>query len=107
VTYVKAYDEIRRIYAETPEARRNGITAGHFSFNVDRGRCPACEGTGITEVDMQFMAPVTVVCEICQAHRFKPEVLAARYRGRNIAEALDLTVDGPRLLRRRLGSSGG
>lgn len=92
VTYVKAYDEIRKAFAATREARRAGITAGHFSFNVDKGRCPGCQGTGVTEVDMQFMAPVTVTCDACQGHRFRPEVLAVRYRGRTIHETLELTV---------------
>jgi excinuclease ABC subunit A len=93
ITYIKAYDEIRKILAGTSEARVRRITPAHFSFNVERGRCPACEGTGVTEVDMQFMAPVTVPCETCQGHRFRPEVLAVRYKGRNIAEILELTVD--------------
>ncbi|MFP5289329.1 MAG: ATP-binding cassette domain-containing protein, partial [Thermoanaerobaculia bacterium] len=93
VTYVKAYDEIRKLFSGTADARARRITPAHFSFNVDRGRCPTCQGTGVTEVDMQFMAPVTVVCETCQGHRFRPEVLAVRYRGRNISEVLDLTVD--------------
>ncbi len=93
VTYLKAYDEIRKLFAATADARARGITAAHFSFNVERGRCPACEGTGVTEVDMQFMAPVTVPCEICQGRRFRPEVLAVRLRGRNIAEVLDLTAE--------------
>jgi excinuclease ABC subunit A len=93
ITYVKAYDEIRKLFAQTSDARVRKITAAHFSFNIDKGRCPACEGTGITEVDMQFMAPVTVLCETCQGHRFKPEVLAVRYQGRNISEVLDLTVE--------------
>ena len=93
VTYVKAYDEIRKLFAGSADARMRRITPAHFSFNVDRGRCPACQGTGVTEVDMQFMAPVTVVCETCQGHRFRPEVLAVRYRGRTISEVLDLTVD--------------
>ncbi len=93
VTYVKAYDEIRKLYGSLPAARARQITPAHFSFNLDRGRCPACQGTGVTEVDMQFMAPVTVVCDACQGHRFRPEVLAVRYQGRNIAEALELTVD--------------
>jgi excinuclease ABC subunit A len=92
ITYIKAYDEIRKIFAGTSDARVRGITPAHFSFNVERGRCPTCEGTGVTEVDMQFMAPVTVPCETCQGHRFRPEVLAVRYRGRNISEALELTV---------------
>lgn len=93
VTYVKAYDEIRKLFAATPVAKQRGIQAGHFSFNIDRGRCPACKGTGVTEVDMQFMAAVTVTCEQCQGRRFKPEVLAVRVDGRNIAEVLELTVD--------------
>ncbi len=93
VTYIKAYDEIRKLFAGTSDAKARRITAAHFSFNVDKGRCPSCQGTGITEVDMQFMAPVTVVCETCQGHRFQPEVLAVRYKGRNISEILDLTVE--------------
>jgi excinuclease ABC subunit A len=93
ITYVKAYDEIRKLFAATSDARARRITAAHFSFNIDKGRCPTCEGTGITEVDMQFMAPVTVLCETCQGHRFRPEVLAVRYQGRNISEVLDLTVE--------------
>ena len=98
ITYIKAYDEIRKLFAATSDAKVRRITAAHFSFNIDKGRCPACEGTGITEVDMQFMAPVTVICETCQGHRFRPEVLAVRYfgkdnQGRNISEVLDLTVE--------------
>jgi excinuclease ABC subunit A len=93
VTYLKAYDEVRKLFAAAPRARALGITAAHFSFNLDRGRCPVCEGTGIVEVDMQFMAPVVVTCDSCQGRRFKPEVLAVAVRGRNIAETLDLTVD--------------
>jgi excinuclease ABC subunit A len=93
ITYIKAYDEIRKLFAATPEARARRIDAAHFSFNVERGRCPTCQGTGLTEVDMQFMAPVTVACETCQGHRFRPEVLAVRCRGRNIAEVLELTVE--------------
>jgi excinuclease ABC subunit A len=93
VTYLKAYDEMRKLFAAAPRARALGITAAHFSFNLDRGRCPVCEGTGIVEVDMQFMAPVVVTCDSCQGRRFKPEVLAVGVRGRNIAETLDLTID--------------
>jgi len=93
ITYVKAYDEIRKLLAGTSDARARRITPAHFSFNVERGRCPTCQGTGVTEVDMQFMAPVTVVCETCQGHRFRPEMLAVRYHGRNISEILDLTVE--------------
>ena len=93
ITYIKAYDEIRKLFAASPEARARRIGAAHFSFNVERGRCPACQGTGVTEVDMQFMAPVTVACETCQGRRFRPEVLAVRCRGRTIAEVLELTVE--------------
>ncbi|MEM1202694.1 MAG: excinuclease ABC subunit UvrA [Acidobacteriota bacterium] len=92
VTYTKAYDDIRKLFAATPDATRRGIEAGHFSFNLDRGRCEACKGTGTQEVDMQFMAPVTVTCDSCQGRRFKSEVLAVRLRGRDIFETLDLTV---------------
>jgi excinuclease ABC subunit A len=98
ITYIKTYDEIRKLFAATSDAKARRITAAHFSFNVDKGRCPTCEGTGATEVDMQFMAPVTVPCETCQGHRFRPEVLAVRYFGKdkvgkNISEVLDLTVE--------------
>ena len=105
ITYIKTYDEIRKLFAATSDAKARRITPAHFSFNVDKGRCPTCEGTGITEVDMQFMAPVTVPCETCQGHRFRPEVLAVRYHGKhdgkgdgksgakNISEVLDMTVE--------------
>ena len=93
ITYIKAYDDVRKIFAGTPEARRRGVAAGHFSFNLESGRCPACQGTGVQEVDMQFMSPVTVTCDECQGHRFRSHVLAVVYRGLNIAETLDLTVD--------------
>ncbi len=93
VTYVKAYDEIRKVFSQTEAARRRRIEPGHFSFNLDRGRCPECKGTGVQEVDMQFMAAVTVTCDTCQGHRFLPEVLAITLRGRNIFETLELTVD--------------
>ncbi|MEE8523225.1 MAG: excinuclease ABC subunit UvrA, partial [Thermoanaerobaculia bacterium] len=93
VTYVKAYDEIRKLFAGTEAARERGIQAGHFSFNLDRGRCRECRGTGVLEVDMQFMAAVTVACDFCQGRRFRPEVLAVTCRGRNIFETLELTVD--------------
>ncbi|MFY9824948.1 MAG: excinuclease ABC subunit UvrA [Thermoanaerobaculia bacterium] len=93
VTYIKAYDEIRNLFAATPDAKARKITPAHFSFNVERGRCPTCQGTGVTEVDMQFMAPVTVPCETCQGRRFRPEVLAVRFKGKTISEVLDLTVE--------------
>ncbi len=93
VTYVKAYDEIRKLFAATEDAKRRHIEPGHFSFNLDRGRCPECRGTGVLEVDMQFMAAVTVRCDTCEGRRFKPEILAVACRGRNIAETLELTVE--------------
>jgi excinuclease ABC subunit A len=92
VTYVKAYDDIRQLFGESPSAKLHRVTPAHFSFNLDRGRCPVCEGTGVTEVDMQFMAPVTVVCERCQGHRFRPDVLQVTVHGKNIAEVLELSV---------------
>ncbi len=93
VTFLKAYDDIRKLFASTEDARRVGITPGDFSFNLDRGRCPACMGTGVLDVDMQFMAPVSVVCDTCQGRRFKPEILAITLFGRNIHETLEITVD--------------
>jgi excinuclease ABC subunit A len=92
-TYTKAYDDIRKLYASTPEAKRRKISAGHFSFNLDRGRCAECQGTGEVEVDMQFMASVTVTCDACQGKRFVREVLAVRYQGLDISETLEMTVD--------------
>ncbi len=93
VTYIKAYDEVRKLFAATEAARRRNVVAGHFSFNLDRGRCPECRGTGVLEVDMQFMAPVTVRCDTCEGRRFKPEILSIACRGRNIAETLELTIE--------------
>ncbi len=93
VTYLKAYAEIRRIFAELPEARRRGLGASHFSFNVPGGRCEACEGAGHIEVEMLFLADVFVPCEMCGGQRFKSEVLEVRYRGLNIDDVLNLTVD--------------
>ncbi len=93
VTYIKAYDDIRKLFSQTETARRRGIAPGQFSFNVDRGRCPECKGTGVLEVDMQFMASVTVRCDTCQGRRFKREILDVVLRGRNIFETLELTVE--------------
>jgi excinuclease ABC subunit A len=92
VTYIKAYGQIRKLFAATPLARAQGITPGHFSFNVDKGRCPVCKGSGEVEVDMQFMSAAAIVCDECQGRRFQPRVLAIRFGGLNIAETLDLTV---------------
>ncbi len=93
VTYVRAFDEIRRLFAETPLAMTRGYTPGHFSFNIAGGRCDHCDGAGAVEVEMIFMADVFVPCDMCGGKRFKPEVLEVRVRDRNIAEVLDLTVD--------------
>jgi len=93
VTYIKAWDEVRRIFAALPDSVQRGLTPGHFSFNVTGGRCEACKGEGQVEVEMVFMADIFVPCEICGGHRFKPEVLAVRYRGRNVHDVLEMTVD--------------
>ena len=93
ITYIKAYDEIRRLFAEQPEAQRRGFGPGHFSFNVQGGRCEACKGAGEEVVEMVFLADVSMPCEVCQGRRFKPETLEVRYRGRSIVDVLNLTVD--------------
>ena len=93
VTYIKAYDEIRRIFAAVPLARQRKYTASTFSFNVKGGRCEKCEGAGYLEVEMVFMADVFVPCDECAARRFKPEVLEVTLFGRSIHDVLQLTVD--------------
>jgi len=93
VTYVKAFDEIRCLFADTPLARQRKYTPGTFSFNVEGGRCEACEGAGALEVEMVFMADIFVPCEDCGGKRYKPEVLDVTIRGKNIHEVLNLTVD--------------
>jgi excinuclease ABC subunit A len=92
VTYIKAFDGIRDLFAGTPEAHKRGYSAGHFSFNVPGGRCETCQGDGTVVVEMQFLADVELICEECKGKRFKPEVLEVRYRGKNIHEVLDMTV---------------
>ncbi|MGH9355907.1 MAG: excinuclease ABC subunit UvrA [Terriglobia bacterium] len=92
VTYIKAFSEIRELFASTPEARRRGYTAGHFSFNVPGGRCPVCNGDGVVTVEMQFLADVELVCEECRGRRYKASTLEVTYKGKNIAQVLDLTV---------------
>jgi ABC-type lipoprotein export system ATPase subunit len=93
VTYIKAYDEIRKLFADQPYARHNGMPAAFFSFNTPGGRCEECQGEGVTRVEMQFMADVELVCETCGGKRFKDEVLEVRYRGKNIFDVLEMTVD--------------
>jgi len=92
VTYLKAFDEIRNVFAETVEARTNNYTAGHFSFNVGSGRCTKCEGDGAIQIDMQFLADVYMTCPQCGGTRYRPEILEVKYRGRSIADVLELTV---------------
>ncbi len=93
VTYIKAWDDVRRIFAEQPLSRQRGYEARHFSFNVPGGRCEACKGAGHVEVEMVFMADVYVPCDTCRGSRFKDEVLEVRVSGRSIADVLQLTVD--------------
>jgi excinuclease ABC subunit A len=92
VTYLKAFDPIRELFASTKDARSRGLTPSHFSFNVPGGRCEACEGEGTVRVEMQFLADVFVPCDQCDGRRFKPQVLEVRYKGRNIHQVLDMTV---------------
>ncbi|MBA4158254.1 MAG: excinuclease ABC subunit UvrA [Gemmatimonadetes bacterium] len=93
VTYIKAYDEVRRVFSSLPESKKRGYGPGHFSFNVAGGRCEACKGDGQMQVEMVFMADVFVPCEICGGARFKPEILEVAYRGKNIRDVLELTAD--------------
>lgn len=93
VTYVKAYDEIRALFAEQPLSKTRGYKPGFFSFNVEGGRCEECEGEGIVEIGMQFMADIHLVCESCKGKRFKDEVMDVQYSGKNIADILGMTID--------------
>lgn len=92
ITYIKAFDEIRQVFAETIDARTHNYTPSLFSFNVDGGRCNACQGDGFIQIDMQFLADVYMKCAECQGRRYRKEILAVTYRGLNIAEVLDMTV---------------
>ena len=92
VTYLKAYDVIREVFAGTNAAHAKGFDASHFSFNVPGGRCEVCQGDGTVTIEMQFLADVELLCEECKGTRFKPSVLDVRYKGRNIHEVLNLTV---------------
>ena len=108
VTYLKAFDPIRELFASTKDARARGLTASHFSFNVPGGRCEACEGEGVVKVEMQFLADVFVPCDQCEGKRFKSQVLEVKYRGRDVDQVLDMTVrealtffaSSPKVLRR-------
>ncbi len=93
LTYTKAMDPIRRLLAATDDARSQGFGPGHFSFNVDGGRCETCKGDGFEKIEMQFLSDVYVACPGCNGKRFKPEILSVTYNGRNVDEILNLTVD--------------
>ena len=93
VTYLKVYDEIRKLLSDQQYARMNGYTPSHFSFNMDGGRCPECQGEGFVKIGMQFMADVSMVCEACGGKRFKPDILEVRYKGLNIDDILNMSVE--------------
>lgn len=92
-TYLKAYDEIRRLFADTQLSKQMGFTPAHFSFNTDGGRCEECKGEGTITIPMQFMADIRVECDVCHGKRFKQEVLDVEYRGKNIYDFLEMTVN--------------
>jgi excinuclease ABC subunit A len=93
VTYLKAFDEIRKLYAEQQASVQSGFKASHFSFNIEGGRCEECQGEGIIRVEMQFMADVELTCEACKGMRFKKEILEVKYNGKNIHDMLEMTID--------------
>ena len=93
VTYIKAFDQIRDVFAQQPLAKQRGYSPGHFSFNVKGGRCEACQGDGVVQVEMVFLADVFIPCEICGGQRYKPETLEVTFKGLNIRQVLDLTID--------------
>ena len=92
VTYIKAFDAIRNVFADTLEARTHNYSAGHFSFNVDGGRCTNCSGDGFVQIDMQFLADVYMKCSQCQGKRYRKEILDVTYRGKNIADVLEMSI---------------
>ena len=93
VTYLKAYDEIRKLYSEQQASVQNNFKASHFSFNVEGGRCEECQGEGIIRVEMQFMADVELTCEVCKGMRFRKDILEVRYHGKNIYDMLEMTIN--------------
>jgi excinuclease ABC subunit A len=93
VTYLKAYDEIRKLYSEQQASVQNNFKASHFSFNIEGGRCEECQGEGIIRVEMQFMADVELTCEACKGMRFRKDILEVRYNGKNIFDMLEMTID--------------
>ena len=93
VTYLKVYDDIRKLLSDQQYAKMNGYTPSHFSFNIDGGRCPECQGEGFVKIGMQFMADVSMVCESCGGRRFKPDILEVRYKEKNIDDILNMSVE--------------
>ncbi len=93
VTYIKAYDHIRKLFADQSLARRRGYKPAHFSFNIDGGRCDVCQGEGSVKIEMQFMADIYLTCETCKGLRFKEEILDVTFKNKNISEILELTID--------------
>ena len=93
VTYLKVYDDIRKLLSEQQYAKLNGYTPSFFSFNMDGGRCPECQGEGFVRIGMQFMADVTMTCEACEGKRFKPDILEVKYKGKNIDDILNMSVE--------------
>lgn len=92
VTYIKAFDDIRQLYADQPLAKQMGFTAQYFSFNAEGGRCETCKGTGVLTVEMQFMADLEIVCDSCHGKRFKSDVLDVKFADKNIYDVLNMTV---------------
>ena len=91
-SYVKAFDDIRQLFAEQPLARQLGFTSQYFSFNAEGGRCETCKGSGVITVEMQFMSDLELVCDACHGKRFKRDVLEVKYEGKNIYDILEMTV---------------
>jgi excinuclease ABC subunit A len=93
VTYLKAYDEIRKLYSSLPQSKMNGYKPAHYSFNVEGGRCEECQGEGEIKVEMQFMADVHLICDHCHGRRFKDDILDIKYHGKNVYDLLEMTVE--------------
>ena len=92
-TYIKVFDDIRTLFTQLPESKRRGYKAGRFSFNVDGGRCQACDGNGSTKLEMDFLADVWVTCPVCEGHRYNRETLGVRYKGKSISDVLEMDIE--------------